>query len=193
MVAEARAEAARERTRGLLLDSALLLFARDGYERTTVRAIAREAGVAQGLLYNYFDGKEHLLRALFERSMAGVRESFAAGDDEADPRRRLASYIRACFRIVRRDLAFWRVSYGVRMQPAVVEGLGDALGGWTETIRATLEGYLRDAGVERPETEARLLFALIDGAAQHYALDPDGYPLDAVSDRIVARYAGSDA
>ena len=55
-------------------------------------------------------------------------------------------------------------------------------------IRRTLQGYLRDAGVAKPDVEAAALFALIDGISQHYVLDPDRYPLDAVIDLVVARY-----
>ena len=53
---------------------------------------------------------------------------------------------------------------------------------WRATIRRTLQGYLRDAGVARPDVEAAVLFALIDGISQHYVLDPQRYPLDAVTE-----------
>jgi hypothetical protein len=36
--------------------------------------------------------------------------------------------------------------------------------------------------------EAAVLFATIDGVSQHYALDPERYPLDAVAERIISRY-----
>ena len=51
---QAQNEALREQSRRKILYSAGTLFARHGYEATSVRMIAREAGVAQGLLYNYF-------------------------------------------------------------------------------------------------------------------------------------------
>ena len=41
------------------------MFARYGYERTTVRKIAAEAKISQGLMYNYFGNKAELLRAVF--------------------------------------------------------------------------------------------------------------------------------
>jgi BetI-type transcriptional repressor, C-terminal len=70
----------------------------------------------------------------------------------------------------------------------VLEGLGDDLHAWTDSIRRTLEGYFRDAGSPEPEVEAAVLFALIDGISQHYVLDPERYPLDAVTELVVARY-----
>jgi AcrR family transcriptional regulator len=185
-------QALRERSRERILEAALALFAREGYERTSVRMIAREAGVSQGLLYNYFEGKEGLLRALFERSMDDVRASFRIDGEDLDPNRRLEVYIRGCFEILRRRLDFWRISYGVRLQSGVIEGLGKGLAEWTAFIRATIEGFLRDAGFPNPEIEALILFALIDGVSQHYALDPDHYPLEEVISKLVEKYAGPE-
>lgn len=47
-------------TRGALLTAARELFAVDGFERTTVRAVAERAGVNQALLFRYFGNKERL-------------------------------------------------------------------------------------------------------------------------------------
>lgn len=182
-------ERIRASTRRRILDAALALFAEHGYERTSVRMIAEAANVAQGLLYSYFDGKHGLLHAIFAESMADVRQSFDIAD-AAPPGERLERLIRGAFEVLERNVAFWRLSYGVRMQPSVLAGLGPALHEWTATIRRTLQGYLRDAGVARPDVEAAVLFALIDGISQHYVLDPQRYPLGAVTELVIARYCG---
>ena len=170
------------------MDAALALFAGHGYDGTTVRMIAERAGVATGLLYAHFAGKEELLRALFERSMDDVRASFALADSAADPRERLAALVRGSVEILRANLDFWRVGYAARMQPSVLDALGPALDAWTATILATLRGYLAELGVDEPEVEARALFAQIDGMCQHFASDPARYPIDAVAARVVARW-----
>jgi AcrR family transcriptional regulator len=183
-------EQIRASSRERILEYALALFAEHGYERTSVRMIADAAGISQGLLYNYFEGKQALLHAIFERSMTDVRASFALAD-AASPSERLERLVRGSFEILKRNMAFWRLSYAVRMQSAVLEGLGSELHDWTAAIRRTLHGYLRDAGVPQPDIEAAALFALIDGISQHYVLDPDRYPLDAVIELVVARYANA--
>jgi AcrR family transcriptional regulator len=183
-------EQIRAATRERIVGAALALFAEHGYQDTSVRMIAEAAGVAQGLLYSHFEGKQALLHAIFEESVGDVRESFAVAD-EAPPAERLERLIRGSFEVLQRNLPFWRLSYGVRMQPAVLAGLGSALHEWTTTIRRTLQGYLRDAGVPNPDVEAAVLFALIDGISQHYVLDPQRYPLESVTELVVARFCGS--
>jgi AcrR family transcriptional regulator len=183
---EAQNEAIRAESRAKILAAALELFAREGYEATSVREVAQAAGVAQGLLYSYFAGKEGLLHAIFERCMDDVRRSFAAARGETP--RPLEGLIRASFAIVRENLDFWRLSYSLRGQPRALGSLGEEIGAWSAQIRAELEGHYRRAGAAQPELDAALLFGLIDGVAQHYALDPQGYPLDAVVERMVARF-----
>lgn len=58
-------------TRRALLAAARELFAAQGYERTTVRAVAERAGVNQALLFRYFGNKEALFaEAVTEQAMA---------------------------------------------------------------------------------------------------------------------------
>jgi len=178
----------RQVSRAKILETALELFAQHGYEATSVRMIAQAAGIAQGLLYNYFPSKEALLATLVQQSMADVRLSFLRAEDATDPHRQIERLIRAAFAIVQRKRTFWKLIYAVRMQGAVVASLGDALIAASSEIRTTLERYCRTAGLRQPEIEAAILFALIDGVAQHYVLDPDNYPLDAVTEALVARY-----
>ena len=181
-------EQLRALSRQRIIDEALRLFSTHGYERTSVRMIAEAAGVAQGLLYNYFESKQALLHAIFADSMRDVRESFEVAE-AAPAAERIERLVRGSFEILRRNMHFWRLSYGVRMQPEVLEGIGPQAHEWMGFIHRTLTGYFRERGAAQPEVEAAVLFALIDGISQHYVLDPEHYPLDAVTEFVVARYA----
>ena len=183
----AQNETLRAATRTRILNGALKAFGNLGFDGASVRLIAAEAGVAQGLLYSHFSGKEELLKAIFERGMDDVRESFlaAAGEDSRPPLERL---IRSSFEILRRNIGFWRLTYGIRMQASVLKALGPEMEAWTGDILKTLEAHFRASGSERPALEAAILFATIDGISQHFAMDPDRYPLDAVADALIAKH-----
>ncbi|MFE4829122.1 TetR family transcriptional regulator [Streptomyces sp. NPDC056672] len=62
-----------EQTRTLILETALRLFQERGYDRTTMRAIAQEAGVSVGNAYYYFSSKEHLVQGFYDRIAAEHR------------------------------------------------------------------------------------------------------------------------
>jgi AcrR family transcriptional regulator len=59
-----------EQTRAAIAEAALRMFREHGYEATTMRAIATEAGVATGNAYYYFDSKEELIQEYYARNQA---------------------------------------------------------------------------------------------------------------------------
>ncbi|MER6394448.1 TetR family transcriptional regulator [Kitasatospora sp. NPDC086009] len=70
-----------EATRALILETAMRLFQERGYEKTTMRAIASEAGVSVGNAYYYFSAKEFLIQGFYDRMTY---------DHAADARNRMA-------------------------------------------------------------------------------------------------------
>lgn len=81
-----------ERRREELTDAAFTVFAEQGYEHASVADIARRAGMGQGTLYRYVEGKRELLDLVFDRCvdqlMAAIApdeilEVTAAGDLQA--------------------------------------------------------------------------------------------------------------
>lgn len=85
-----------EQTRDLIAKTALRLFRERGYEATTMRAIATEAGVSVGNAYYYFGSKEELIQLYYEHSQddhAEACEAILKGEPEF--RARLLGVLRA--------------------------------------------------------------------------------------------------
>ena len=55
-------------TRRKLFDIAIGMFAKEGFEQTTMRAIAQKAGIAPGGIYYHYDTKESLIHEYYQRS-----------------------------------------------------------------------------------------------------------------------------
>jgi AcrR family transcriptional regulator len=72
------ATAKAEETRDRILDAALRLFRERGFEQTTMRDVATEAGVATGAAYYYYRSKEDLVMAFYLRTDEEAREAFAS-------------------------------------------------------------------------------------------------------------------
>ena len=85
-----------EQTRRAIAEAALRLFREQGYEATTMRAIAKEAGVATGNAYYYFGSKEELIHAYYARNHAEHAVACRAVlDTETRLDRRIAGVLRA--------------------------------------------------------------------------------------------------
>lgn len=62
-----------EQTKALVLETALRMFRSKGFAKTTMRAIATEAGVSLGSAYYYFASKDELVLELYRESVAEQR------------------------------------------------------------------------------------------------------------------------
>jgi AcrR family transcriptional regulator len=90
------AESKAARTRATIIDAALRLFRERGFEATTMRAVAGEAGVSVGNAYYYFASKEELIQGFYDR--AQVEHAAAAQpilDGTSDLTDRIAGVIEA--------------------------------------------------------------------------------------------------
>jgi len=71
-----------------ILDAAVRVFAAQGYDTARVGDIAKEAGVAYGLVYHYYDSKDAVLEAVFReawgRLLAAVALAEETGVDAAE-------------------------------------------------------------------------------------------------------------
>ena len=65
-----------ETRRNEIMDAAQRLFEREGYTKTSVEAIIKEAGIAKGTFYYYFKAKQDILRAIVENIISQVEKYF---------------------------------------------------------------------------------------------------------------------
>lgn len=89
------------RTRSAIIDAALRLFRQNGYEATTMRAIAAEAGVSVGNAYYYFTSKQHLIQAFYDRTQEEhLLAAQPALDRETDLQARMLAVIDAWLEVM---------------------------------------------------------------------------------------------
>jgi len=72
-----------EETGRRILDAALELFRQEGYDITTMRDIARKAGVATGAAYYYYPSKDAIVMDFYQRSCAEMQPKIEAAVEKA--------------------------------------------------------------------------------------------------------------
>ena len=99
----------KEETLHLILDAAKKLFARQGFEKTTIRAIASEAGVAVGTVFVHFPDKAALLAAtLYEEIERALANAFATLPPDAPIKAQLLHLARSLYEHYGADRALAR-------------------------------------------------------------------------------------
>jgi len=90
------ASARGEQTKQLIATTAMRMFREVGYGKTTMRAIAKEAGVAVGNAYYYFPSKEHLIQQFYgETQIQHAAATATALRDETEFAGRLKAVLHA--------------------------------------------------------------------------------------------------
>lgn len=106
-----RRETQKKHREARILRAAAALFARRGYERTTIQDIARRSRLAVGTIYNYFRSKPEIILALLKRDGdAGLRAGETVlKDPPRDPVAAVQTLLeRAVEPFARHDRSLWR-------------------------------------------------------------------------------------
>jgi len=182
---------ARGDKRDRILAAATQVFARHGFFGAQVADIARQAGVAAGTVYLYFQSKDDLLVSIFERTMAGaIAEGRQALSTLADPEERLRriAHLHLARLGADRDLA---VVFQVELRQTTkfmarfsATGLREYLG----IIRDVVTDGQKQGRFRRqpsPTLVAKMLFGALDEMATNWVLSERTYDLASDADAVV--------
>ncbi len=142
-----------------ILQTALDLFANEGYSATATSKIAKQAGVSEGLIFRHFENKKGLLDALYAEMLRKLEVIMAPVLFEQDPKVVLKKMIELPYAVPVAEYDFWRLQFKLKWQQAyhnpdkmkpVIEKLTWAFG---------------QLGYENPELEAQLFNKIIDGVS----------------------------
>jgi len=106
----------REEKMTLIMDVALEHFANEGYYRTTINHIARHAKMSKGLMYNYFESKEALLKAIIHKSVNEIYRYLDFDKDASLSEKEFEFSIRKLNTLLQEKRYFWRLLLQLFMQ-----------------------------------------------------------------------------
>ena len=142
-----------DETRGRILTSAMDLFRSRGFEQTTMREIASEAGVALGSAYYYFESKEALVMAFYRQAGDDTHKFIVqALSEEKDLQGRIRAILDVKFRYFHPNRKFLGALFGHAADPE------NPLSPFSEETRDTretdirhFEDALRESGAKIPK------------------------------------------
>lgn len=180
-------ESIRKEKRQLILDAALNIFANKGYHAASIATIAKEAGISKGLIYNYFNSKEEILR---ETLSSATKYMFKQYKFDADTlaKEQLTNLIELTFELLENDFSYWKIYFSVLMQTDVMELFKENLFEILIPVLEAMAIMMGKLGFENPSEEARFLGALLDGLSLNYITDPETFPKEYCINRLKSIY-----
>ena len=143
-------------TAELIVDAAIRILGRDGFQKLTARNVASEAGTNLALINYYFGGKQGLLLAIYDRLERQRFERQAGMYD--DPDEPLSTKWRRAVEFYQSDLeeGFVRIHHELLVQgfsnPALAERAKERIQMWNELLKEVAEEHLPDLGLNVPTT-----------------------------------------
>jgi len=178
--AQGTARPARGAGRQALIDATIRVARRDGLDAVSFRAVAREAGVTNGLIVHHFGTRAALLREALGAAARASIDVSVLEPAEGDPLR-IASRLSE------------RVSDGADDELFQFQLVLEAIrrGDHLDDARATYQAYLdatahalEHAGIHRSPAFTRLVFAALDGLALQQLLFGEPERTDAALEEL---------
>ncbi len=172
----------------LILDTALKLFAENGFHNTSISQIAEKAEISKGLIYNYFNSKIDLLLKIVERGMTQFLEVFDTNKDGFLTEEEFENYLNIASRMIVENVHYWKLYYSLIFQTNVVPLIHDKLMELSKQYIEILTDYYRRHNSSNPEAEALLLTITLDGLAMAFVNDMTNFSLDEIKKLILKKF-----
>jgi AcrR family transcriptional regulator len=150
-----------------ILQTALELFSKKGFDAVSTNLIAKEAGVSEGLIFRHFQNKVGLLHAIMQMGKDKVEPLLASIAELPDSAKRVQAIMELPFHIGEEDYPFWRLIYSLKWQN---EFYDDEMSKPTKDILVKALTELKYADVD---AEADLIMSYVDGFATTVLLKRD--------------------
>ncbi len=142
-----------------ILNTALELFADNGYAGTSTSKIAKKAGVSEGLIFKHFGSKKNLLKELMIDTQENIYDLFSEILNEDNPKEVLRKTINLPFTIKTSEYKYWKLQYKLRWEPDYTN---------SEKFTPILEKYeqaFKALNYEEPKYEAVLFNHILNSIA----------------------------
>ncbi len=179
-------EELRKSSKENIIRSALTLFSSHGFFNTSIRQIAKQAGISVGLLYNYFKSKEELLTEI-------VTNSFETMGEEEETREKTGSryieqVIRRFFQLLRTRQDMLRMMVQLGLQSKKFVFVNALLRKKYDHQILKLKEHLSVSESGKYQWEAHLLMATMDGILFQLLVLGDTVPLEEMEAALVEKY-----
>ncbi len=181
-------EEIRVESRKKILDAAFVLFAQQGFNNTSIAQIAREAGISKGLIYNYFEKKEDLMKAIVLEGFEQGHEFFQEMMKAPAGKERLRLMIEMTFDFLVEKPQFNRLMGQISLQLDQFPELEQFVKAKYVSLLPLMTQFLRESGHPQPAAEARLLGALMDGIALQFIVLGEALPLEMMKNDLIQKY-----
>lgn len=178
----------RQKTELMIIESALKLFAEEGYVGASMQSISKKSGVSKGNLYNYFTSKQDLLEGVLTFGLNQFADFFDEASSELFTEKEFELVIKGNFEMIKSNKTFWKLYYNLFAQPKVQVLFTKIFAPFLEQYIMIFEAYYKNKKDKNPKATALLLGSALDGVSLGYLLMGEVYPLEEIVDQLIEKF-----
>ena len=168
----------RQEKKDLILRTALIVFAQEGYHASSVNKIADIANISKGLIYNYFESKEDLLRNIITNIMDRYMEKYPPIDSIPNDSH-IEYFIDQSFEFIIEDKARAKLLFALTAQSIVMDLVTKITTQKAEPFMNNVMKFFEIKKIDDPKAMMHYFFSTLEGVQLHVTFNPL-YPIDEV-------------
>lgn len=171
----------------LIIQSAILLFGENGYNKSTTAMIAKHAGVSEALIFKHFNSKEGLLNYILKNGYAQVILENKGMFDELNPQELIHKVLDLPRNFINDNPNFWR------MQARLIdlEICKAAHERFMQPVHHKLMYAFTELGYPNPKLEMEFLILIVESLWIKHAKNPEFQSREMIA-FIKAKYDRTD-
>lgn len=182
----------REKTKSIIMEKSMRLFAENGYHGTSINQIAKEAGISKGLIYNYFEKKEDIVEEIISHAFSDFEFMFEQMMNFEEPYEAIKVIMNSSFDMIKNQAEFYKLLIMVSLQKDLQPITTKVMEEFYDNMYAAMEKLFEALGVDDPFTEARVFGAAFDGAFINYCFFGENFPLENLRVYFLEKYKPLD-
>jgi AcrR family transcriptional regulator len=163
----------RAKKRGLIINTALKLFADNGYHSTPISKIAKDAGISKGLIYNYFESKEDLIISIMDLFIEKSGLLLNPNCDNEISNEEMENFFSLMIDSMRNDNELWKLQFQLSMQKEVFQIIKARMHTGSSLKHQQLIYKYFEERFTKPAEEMLLFSSMIKGFSLQYVFAPD--------------------
>ncbi|MDH5716903.1 MAG: TetR/AcrR family transcriptional regulator [Spirochaetia bacterium] len=165
-----------------ILECAIKLFSNKGYHATSMRNIAKEAGIVQSSIYNHYKNKETILIEIANLLKSEIEETFNY-EINAENETKIEIYKNKILKSIKEKPEFWRLVHSMRMNNDIMKIIKREIDDLQKMIIKNITNLISIEKKPINQEQVFLFWAAIDGIVSSYLLI-ENYPIEKILTKL---------
>lgn len=181
----------RSERRETILNAALHVFAKEGYHSASISKVSKYAKISKGLLYNYFESKEQILKILIESVLDDEMKTIESILEKPISEDSFIRISNETVKTLKKQPKRWKLYFNMVTQTEVQEIMKEEYFTRQVELAEKFLQFFKDKGHKNPMLQMQYFNTVFGGMKISYIMDPENYPIDEMEELIIKQFITS--